>query len=130
MNDAAVPFDDAVSRIAAECARLGYDLGWRFLYSPKATLGPSTDIAFFGINPGGKVFEPPVASVEQGNAYRTECWPGNGASLQREVKKLFQLLAGALVASRPRSPVERPAGAPCRGAAPGRSCWPRRVPKS
>lgn len=72
---------------------MGCDLGWRFLYSPKATLGPETDIAFFGINPGGNAFEPPVASVEQGNAYRTESWPGNGASLQREVKKLFQLLA-------------------------------------
>ena len=77
LNECAL-FDSMVNEI-----RLAYDaaadlsLGWRFLYSPKLTLTRNTGLAIFGYNPGGPAFEPPIPSVEAGNAWLTsvERWP-------------------------------------------------------
>lgn len=89
--------DRFVSRIETAYENLGYTLGWRFLYSPVSTLAPSTQLMFVGINPGGGVYEEPIPSVEEGNAYRIEKWNGNNySSVQREVSLLFNRIAGSL----------------------------------
>lgn len=41
-------------RIEKEYIKGGYNLGWRFLSAPKETL-LEANIAFIGLNPGGKV---------------------------------------------------------------------------
>lgn len=62
---------------AAYRAQGNLDLGWRFLYSPKATLTQNTGVAIIGLNPGGDRFSPPLPSVEKGNAWlaSVESWP-------------------------------------------------------
>jgi hypothetical protein len=50
------------------------ELGWRFLYSPRNTLHDNTGFAIAGYNPGGSSYEPPLASVERGNAWMVELW--------------------------------------------------------
>lgn len=74
--------------------RLGYDLGWRFMMCPEATMRTAT-VAVVGLNPGGRKRHGPTWSSEGGNAYWTESWGGQVAGmdpLQRQV----QMLAGKL----------------------------------
>jgi len=71
-------FETMTAEIASAYDDLpGLSLGWRFLYSPKKTLEDSNGFAVFGFNPGGDVFEPPMPSVEAGNAWlrSVERWP-------------------------------------------------------
>lgn len=91
-------FSEAVERVGREYEALGHQLGWRFLYSPANTLSTSTQILFLGKNPGGGRYVAPVASVEEGNAYRLERWGGhdNYNPLQNQVQKLFGILAKKL----------------------------------
>jgi hypothetical protein len=93
-------FSEAIERIKQEYENLGHRLGWWFLYSPASTLSVNTQMFFLGDNPGGKNYEEPIASVEKGNAYRVELWPGgkNGAPnpLQMQVRKLFMILSEKL----------------------------------
>jgi hypothetical protein len=102
-------FSSLVREIEDAYERLGHNLGWRFLYSPARTLAPNTPLALVGTNPGGDRYEPPSASVEDGNAYRypVETWPGGSAHgpnrLQRQVVSFYRELAGRL----PGSPPER-----------------------
>jgi hypothetical protein len=96
MSNMSKRFSETIASIKKEYEALEYDLGWRFLYSPTATLSPDTRIMFLGLNPGGGVFEAPIAGVEDGNAYRVETWPRNGPRLQAEVQALFQALANEL----------------------------------
>ncbi len=73
---------------------MGYVLGWRFLYSPVATLS-SASCAVITLNPGGDHFHEPLFSFENGNAYVDETWPGKdrGAHpIQRQVQHLFALM--------------------------------------
>jgi hypothetical protein len=94
------PFLSLVRRIELAYAGLGHRLGWRFLYSPARTLSPETRLAFVGTDPGGSSYVPPSTSVEAGDAYRLESWPGAGASglnpLQEQIVLLYDALASAL----------------------------------
>ena len=52
----------------------GHQLGWRFLYGPKATLDSSSCL-LIGLNPGGKCRQTGDGlSVEAGSAYQLERW--------------------------------------------------------
>lgn len=86
-------FQKCVRMIEEAYRRLGYELGWRFLNTPKSTFSSKTRMVFMGLNPGGDSFYPPAPSVERGNAFRVEKWPGNGPSHQREVQNLFHKIA-------------------------------------
>lgn len=89
-----VIFKDAVAKIEEKYALLGHQLGWRFLYTPARTLSGGTKIHFVGQNPGGSKYEPPKASVEEGNAYRVEDWGDSG--LQKQICLLYSLIARGL----------------------------------
>ena len=91
-------FSEAVERIEREYGALGHQLGWRFLYSPAKTLSVNTRILFIGKNPGGSSYVSPIASVEEGNAYRVERWGKHNAynPLQGQVHKLFGVLSQKL----------------------------------
>lgn len=91
-------FSNAVEKIHQAYEDLGHHLGWRFLYTPASTLSKDTKLMFAGINPGASHYEPPLASVEQGNAYRKEPWgKGNSLnSLQIQVCGLYELLSEKL----------------------------------
>jgi hypothetical protein len=91
--------------VESEYRRMGYQLGWRVLYSPKSTLETSR-VAFITLNPGGDKFENPSWSVETGNAYEQERWADHRLSpLQIQVGSLFaavgvkpkDVLSGVLV---------------------------------
>lgn len=94
------PFLSLVERIELAYEGLGHQLGWRFMYSPARTLCRESRLAFVGTNPGGSSYAPPSPSVEAGNAYRLESWPGAGASglnpLQEQIVLLYEALASAL----------------------------------
>ena len=84
-------------RIEEEYHRLGYDLGWRFLYSPVGTLH-GAKVAFIGLNPGGRekrLDHASFAMPEGYSAYRDEAWSHTkGQSvLQKQVLGLFDKLA-------------------------------------
>lgn len=86
--------EDIQQRIETEYQAGGYGLGWRFLYGPWENLYKA-DVGFWGINPGGGIFEEPSMSVENGTAYTTEIWKGRKAgeqTLQKRVVKLFDRL--------------------------------------
>ena len=94
-------FEKSVKLIKREYDRLGHDLGWRFLYSPKATLGPRTEIVFIGLNPGGADDEGIQKSYEKGNAYFREPWNEEKLnSLQVQVCKFYDIVAGVWGGSR------------------------------
>lgn len=90
-------FSTAVDRIEAAYERLDTDLGWSFLYTPASTLDCPNGTMLVGLNPGGDQHRI-VPSVEEGNAYLVESWPGDGASLQDQVQQFFAVLhrAGAV----------------------------------
>jgi len=92
-----ITFNSAVAKIRREHDRLGHNLGWRFLYSPRRTFASSTRIVFIGQNPGGCRCESPVPSVENGNAYRVEPWnkPYLNA-LQKQVCAFYWLISRVL----------------------------------
>ena len=96
-------FATLVGRIETAYERLGHQLGWRFLYSPARTLDPKTRLATVGANPGGRRYDPPSPSVEEGNAYRTESWPGGGARGLNPLQSQIGLLYDALAARLPRT---------------------------
>ena len=99
--------DDLFNRLTAKIRRtyreLDHQLGWRFLYSSRDTLKPSTKIVFIGLNPGGEKLEKTRASCEEGNAYHSETWkpPGHN-SLQEQVCLLYEGIAKAI---RTKSPI-------------------------
>jgi hypothetical protein len=101
------PFTSLVGEIEAAYERLGHQLGWRFLYSPARTLTPGIRLATVGTNPGGRKYEPPSSSVEEGNAYRyvVETWPGGSAHgpnpLQQQIGLLYRELARRLPGASP-----------------------------
>ena len=92
-----------VADIELAYERLGHRLGWRFLYSPARTLAPGTRLAFVGKNPGGGYYEPPVASVEEGNAYRVQAWGEHGGptGLQVQIRGLYERLGDRIGVSSP-----------------------------
>lgn len=96
--DSAEVFNRAVDEISRAYEDLGHELGWRFLYSPVSTLSKDTKLLFVGINPAGDRYYAPVASVEEGNAYRVERWGEGGKinSLQVQVRKLYEVLSSKL----------------------------------
>ncbi len=96
--DSTEVFHRAVDEIGREYERLGHELGWRFLYSPVATLSKDTRLFFAGLNPGGDRYYPPVESVEEGNAYRVERWKDGvrAKPLQIQVRKLYDILSRKL----------------------------------
>lgn len=91
-------FERSTTQIEAAYQALGHSLGWRFLYSPGATLAPGTRLMFAGLNPGGGRYEPPLASVEEGNAYRVERWGPGGTlnPLQKQIRALYDRLVALL----------------------------------
>lgn len=94
-------FETAIHRIELAYRDLGHKLGWRFLATPQSTLSPQTRLAFIGMNPGGSQYEPPVPSVETGNAYRLERWGPRGTlnPLQIQVEQLYEALARPMESS-------------------------------
>ncbi|MEA3208538.1 MAG: hypothetical protein QOE70_1595 [Chthoniobacter sp.] len=94
-------FDEAISLIESEYPRLGHNLGWRFLYTPKSTLSSKAEVVFFGLNPGGGQDEGVQVSCESGNAYLVEGWDhGRPNRLQKQVRAFYQLVADAWRCSR------------------------------
>ncbi len=77
-----------------------YRLGWRFLFTPARTLSENTKMLLVGIDPGGRVSQENQESVEKGNAYRVEVWPGGKEGgpnpLQKQVQAFFDILAAKL----------------------------------
>lgn len=76
--------------IEAEHDRLGYDIGWRFIMCPEATL-MRAKLVVVGLNPGGRERHGSDWSREGGNAYWEESWGGRAAGadpLQRQVQRL------------------------------------------
>jgi hypothetical protein len=73
-------------------SRLGYTLGWEFLYTPAATLRCPNGFMLVGINPGGDAFGI-AESVEEGNAYLIQEWSPDGTRLQQQVRSFFGLLS-------------------------------------
>lgn len=81
------------ARIEAQYQKLGFNEGWRLLYSPERVLD-SAEVAFIGINPGGKEkdsrdharFAMPVGQ----SAYVDEKW--SGKALQRQAREVMALL--------------------------------------
>ncbi len=70
---------------------------------PPPTLSPDTQLALVGLNPGGKRYVPPVASVEAGSAYRVESgWNARGERLQRQIQRLYAELSMQLDMRSPR----------------------------
>ena len=69
-------FSRSVAEIDKECARLGHQLGWRFLTTPRKTFTSDAEVAFLSQHPGGDVDDPkyPRASCEFGSAYVHEAW--------------------------------------------------------
>jgi len=75
----------------------GNQLGWRLLASPAHVLDGS-EVAFLGLNPGGRTRPPEHAefAMPSGSAYVVEQWAGNPAGcspLQRQVRALFEGIA-------------------------------------
>lgn len=89
-------FDESVSKIKREYEKLGHQLGWRFLYSPKKTLSLSTKLMLVGINPAGGKDMGFVESSEEGNAYRPEVARLASPVFQLRVCAMFQEIAGHL----------------------------------
>lgn len=86
-------------RVAEEYRRLGYDQGWRLLYSPENVLQDAR-VAFIGLNPGGLGAGPEahatLATPTGTSTYRDEEWkpprePGE-EKLQRQVLEVFRRL--------------------------------------
>lgn len=102
-------FERLTARVAATYVRLEHRLGWRLLYSPKRTLVPRPDLALVGLNPGGGRFEPPVASVELGNAYRVERWGHDETlnPLQTQIRLLYNGLADRLGHDQPETLMDK-----------------------
>lgn len=96
-------FSSAVDRIGEAYEMLEMELGWRFLYTPASTLDCPNGTMLVGLNPGGDECEI-TPSVEEGNAYLVESWPGDGAILQNQVQQFFGVLyrAGTVPGSSPR----------------------------
>lgn len=91
-------FSEAVAKIQVAYDDLSHELGWRFLYTPARMLSEDTQLVFLGLNPGGVRYVAPVASVEEGNAYRVERW-GKGDQLnglQVQIRMLYEKLSERL----------------------------------
>jgi hypothetical protein len=83
--------------IQDEHDRLGHRLGWRWLATPMSTLH-SASVAIITLNPGGKYYEAPILSCENGNAYFDESWKGRLAGsdpLQIQIQRLIALSGAA-----------------------------------
>lgn len=81
-------------RIEAMYVAKGYDLGWRLLAGPWSTL-EAAKTALITMNPGGKIPEAPLVSVEEGSAYVVETWGAaerGQSQLQVQIQKLFKLV--------------------------------------
>ncbi|MEC9431600.1 MAG: hypothetical protein VYD87_01725 [Pseudomonadota bacterium] len=88
---------DLSNRIERAYRASGNELGWRFLASPANVLD-SAEVAFLGLNPGGRVRPTDHAefAMPAGSAYVVESWAGHlpgGSPLQRQVRALFNGLA-------------------------------------
>ncbi len=79
--------------------RLGYTLGWRFLYTPASSLTCPNGFLLLGINPGGDRFAV-SETFEEGNAYILEQWSPDGTRLQWQVKAIFDVLAERFLGNR------------------------------
>lgn len=80
--------------IDAEYTRRGDALGWSFLTCPAANLKQAT-VAIVTTNPGGRVFEAPRWSCEEGSSYVVEEWLSCKAGeqqLQRQVQRMCALV--------------------------------------
>ncbi len=91
-------FKALIAKIDCAYTRLGYDLNWKFLYSPQNTLRKGQRLFFLGLNPGGEEKEEISQSFEKGNAYLHDDW-GSGPGqypLQIQVQGLYRELAEAM----------------------------------
>lgn len=88
---------DLKARIDTAYNDLGYEIGWRLLASPKATL-QTADTALIGLNPGGDRIpdDHPYFCMPPGkNSFRDEQWGTHEfgqAPLQKQVQSLFKKL--------------------------------------
>jgi len=87
---------DFADLIAARYRSLGYQLGWRLLYSPKSVI-EGARIALVGLNPGGSLapVDHAVFAMPSGSAYVDESWAGHSpgcAPLQKRVRSLCRRL--------------------------------------
>lgn len=87
-------FHDSVALIKQGYDDLHLTLGWRFLYSPAATIKHGNGLVFLGVNPGGDKYAV-RETQEEGNSYLVEKWGRGGTLLQGQVRGLFDAFAAA-----------------------------------
>lgn len=88
---------ELVERIERAYRASGNQLGWRLLASPADVL-EGADVAFLGLNPGGRIrpLDHAEFAMSSGSAYVNEQWadhPAGCSPLQRQVRALFEGLA-------------------------------------
>ncbi|WP_338469200.1 hypothetical protein [Roseobacter fucihabitans] len=93
MNDDLLTIE---AKIGGAYVRSKNAIGWRLLSSPVETLSEA-EVAFIGLNPGGRVEEAGHSrfATSAGSAYETESWgnaPPGQSALQRQVCALFRRL--------------------------------------
>ncbi len=98
--------EQCVESIEAAYARLGHQLGWRFLVGPRRTFTADTQFAFITLNPGGKHenLAYPRSSSENGSAYWIESWKGypvGTAPLQFQIQEIFDRIARVVGVTEP-----------------------------
>ena len=98
--------EHCVKSIEVAYARLGHQIGWRFLVGPRRTFTATTRFAFITLNPGGTHEDPahPRSSSENGSAYWIESWkecPAGTEPLQRQIQELFARIAHSVGAKEP-----------------------------
>lgn len=87
-------FNQCILKIEQEYVRLGHNLGWSFLYTPRKTFSSKTKFVFIGYNPGGSTYQNPQRSYQAGNEYRLNPWNnGQFTPLQKQVIELYKQVA-------------------------------------
>ena len=92
--------DEKLFAWCCEQIKQGYEsvrtpLGYRFLFSHRATLGPGTRVAIVGANPAGTENKPTPFSFDDGNAFAREDILASKV-YRREVLAMVEAIAGAL----------------------------------
>lgn len=91
-------FERARAEIEDTYARLGHSLGWRFLFSPRATLSARSRMMLVGLNPAGSTYLEPTASSEEGNLFALEGvkFGSRNDKYPRNVRAMYEVLAEAM----------------------------------
>jgi hypothetical protein len=86
-------FHEASQDIATAYTAFELDLGWRFLYTGRETLGRHAKLMLVGLNPAGSVLMENTPSSESGNLFRLAHASVASSRYREQVCRLFQVLA-------------------------------------